>query len=60
MLTLCALCSQGEGLAFRWFYDVSHDRYSMDLNTDEDYARVLQRLGMAPLAASAPEAALVV
>jgi molybdenum cofactor cytidylyltransferase len=30
-----------------YFYDVAHDRYSTDMDTPEDYARVLARLGLA-------------
>ena len=45
-----------------WFHDVNHDRYSVDLDTPEDYARVLQRLGLgaAVAVATAAETALVV
>jgi molybdenum cofactor cytidylyltransferase len=30
-----------------YFHDVSHDRYSTDMDTPEEYARVLSRLGLA-------------
>jgi molybdenum cofactor cytidylyltransferase len=30
-----------------YFHDVTHDRYSIDLDTPADYARVLARLGLA-------------
>jgi molybdenum cofactor cytidylyltransferase len=29
-----------------YFHDVPHDRYSMDMDTPQDYARVLSRLGL--------------
>jgi len=29
-----------------YFHDVAHDRYSMDMDTPQDYARVLSRLGV--------------
>ena len=27
-----------------WYFEVAHDRYTTDLDTPEDYRRVLQRL----------------
>ncbi|MDB5942374.1 MAG: nucleotidyltransferase family protein [Ramlibacter sp.] len=30
-----------------WYHDVGHDRHAIDMDTPEDYARVLSRLGSA-------------
>jgi molybdenum cofactor cytidylyltransferase len=30
-----------------WYHEVDHDRYSTDLDTPDDYRRVLERLGLA-------------
>ncbi|HEY0822183.1 MAG TPA: nucleotidyltransferase family protein [Ramlibacter sp.] len=29
-----------------WYFDAAHDRYTTDLDTPEDYRRLLQRLGL--------------
>jgi molybdenum cofactor cytidylyltransferase len=34
-----------------WYHEAAHDRFTTDLDTPEDYRRLLERLGLAPVEA---------